>query len=582
MANNPAVLIFAFLVIILAAAVLVSTFHIPLFLAGQSSNQYGGLNTSTKYSGGTITGISTANFSSNFGPLNGPAYLVNYVINGAGQQLIGTQQQIAKGINSSVSTYTNNPININWNLLQEALQIPYSQTGDVAYNWQYISVGVNYTFTQCPFGTGCTQNNQGSAGYVFTATGAFAVPTTVVLNAISGYVNACQAKGNGAIAVKLQDYILTFPGNNGEGVQVQCIQPVQALVGKVYQAGNANLYINTSITFSNGTFTNTMYLNSAKPSTSFQNTLYAGIYAYAPSGQNIFGSEPAPTFLSTPTGGNPSAGQFIYYASPGIFSSAEGFTPYGNIGFPSSWLVTAPAITGGFSEGNLYDPRTLFNNVNTSTKSVSLLIKPLQYSDPYQGIVFPVQSGVATLDITRNPSFYPQAQLAAKVSTLAIYVPVSKPVIISVTPSKPSFVSGSSTTFAVNVQNQANASATVSVSASCGTANAQGSAFIQRSSTSPVWITMQSPQSAINTTINCNAQASSSFGINSNFYNFTASVRTPCPAGQSWNGTACQGGTTTTIPGGGGGGGQTNYLWLYVLIGIAAIAALFAFALRRR
>ena len=52
---------------------------------------------------GVITSLSQIQINSNFAPLNGEVWLVNFVLNGAGQSLVGTwnSADIAKQFNSS-------------------------------------------------------------------------------------------------------------------------------------------------------------------------------------------------------------------------------------------------------------------------------------------------------------------------------------------------------------------------------------------------------------------------------------------------------------------------------------------------
>jgi hypothetical protein len=502
------------------------------FGAGSSSHTFFN---STVQANGRATSISNVQFLSNYKNIDGPAYLVNFVVDGSGQSLNGTQSYIAKGINSSYSTSSNKQVSINFALTKESLMIPYPYMGAKLYQWGYSQVQVTYTPPGCPFGEQCQVG--------FTSDGSFNAAETryiggtdndYLYRVVNGFSQACKATANGGsvvnpVAVAVQAQIAGIVGYN-----LRCIAPTQTQIATIYNSGDAHVAYNLSVMFSNGTVSQTMRLSDLKTSDSYSNILYAAVYGQLPSGKSILTSYPS--IATARTGSTFTNGQSTMLVNPlstsaVLSGSASTYTG----AFPTQWLVKNVNI-GSTVVSDLYDLGTLQSSITEQNQNLNRYLYAPQNSSiaTTKGtILFSQGSPYLSIDMTSQPAYYPEVQLIAKVSTLAVYVPVSVPQILSVNPNPVTFQSGSQVTETFMVKSNVTGSAYIS--GACGSVTFSSSNFnLPAGQTVPVQVVIQSPVNSnlANTQVTCQATAySSQFSIYSSTVSFSGTVKPNCPDG---------------------------------------------------
>lgn len=497
----------------------------------ESTNGCSNCQSASQIVGGVITSIQNVQFLSNYAGLNGQAYLVTFVINGAGQALKGTQNQIAKGINSSYDTYSNNPVSINYNLNSEQIEVPYSYSGYHLYQWGYTPIKTGWVAPSCPFGLVCSNSYPSGSNYNTTiGAGVYtgSIPEAFIEQEVQSYVSSCS--GSGAINPIV---VMTGQGTasgliaSSEAISLMCIAPVQSSIATVYNPSSYNININASVTFSNGTTPETIYLNSQQPSGYYDNILYAQIYGYTNSGKNIITNFPTVVVFSNDTEKvvNPfsaASGLSASTAYSGAFLSTWEQNPLQLQGVTIYSVFSWASITSGIQSSNQNLNNYLYLEQNTSASSQMKI--NMQGGSPF-GI----------LNITSNPEFYPEVQLVAKVNTLNPYIPVVAPHIIAVSPSQPDFQSGSSQTVTFDVYNNASISGAAYISGSCGSSSFSTPNFnINGTQTVPISVSINSPYNPnlANEDITCVATVySSSFSIHQSSINFQATVKPNCPSG---------------------------------------------------
>lgn len=481
--------------------------------------------------GGVITGIQNVQFLSNYGNLNGAAYLVTFVINGAGQALQGTQTQLAQSINSSYSTHTNNQVSINYKLNSEQIEVPYTYSGYHLFQWGYTPLSTGWTNSSCPFGIVCSNSYPSGDNYNTTiAAGVYvgSVPEGYIAQEVSSYAAACANSGasNPVVVMTGQGTISGLIASS-EAVSLMCISPVQSKVATIYNPGAYNININASITFSNGTIT-TMYLSSQHPSTYYDNILYAQIYGYENSGRNIITSFPTVVVFNNKTAKvvNP------FSTATGLGASATTYTG----AFPSEWIQT-PLVLQGVTISNVYAWTPITSGIQSNNQALNNYLYVEQNTSPtaQMQINFSGGSPYGILNITSNPEFYPQVQLVAKLNTLSIYIPVAEPKITSISPSQLTFQSGSAQTVTFDVYNNASVAGGAYISGSCGSSTFSTPNFnVGAGQTVPISTSITSPYNPnlANEDITCIATVySSSYSIYHNNINFQAVVKPNCPSG---------------------------------------------------
>ena len=230
------------------------------------------------------------------------------------------------------------------------------------------------------------------------------------------------------------------------------------LISSIYTSSNAHLYINASVTFTNTTLTHTMYLTNTNDSSAYANLLYAQIYGYTGSGQSI-PTASAPMVLLPTNGGKPIVTPAFQQSS--ILDNI-------NTAFPGTWLNVIQNI-GGLPVQNIYTQSNLVAGINQANNQSQNIFYPQQPTSGWAGLnVTNAGQVVGTLNVSSNPPYYPEVQLIAKLSTLAIYIPVAKPTITNIQPNPVYIQSGAQNSVIATVFNNASISSSVSISGACG------------------------------------------------------------------------------------------------------------------
>lgn len=482
--------------------------------------------------GGVTTSVQNVHFLSNYASLNGAAYLVTFVINGAGQALQGTQAQLAQGINSSYATHSNNQVSINYKLNSEQIEVPYTYSGYHLYQWGYTPINTGWTNSSCPFGLVCSNSYPSGDNYNTTiAAGVYvgSIPEAFIAQEVSLYANACASSGaSNPIVVMTGQGTISGLIASSEAVSLMCVAPVQSSVATVYNPGAYKLLINASITFTNSTTTATVYLNSQQPSAYYDSTLYAQIYGYESSGRNIITSFPTVVVFSNGTAKvvNP------FSTGSGLGASATTYTGT----FPSGWLQT-PLVLQGVTISNIYAWTPITSGIQSNNQALNNYLYVEQNTSPtaQMQINFNGGSPYGVLNITSNPEFYPEVQLVAKLSTLGVYIPVVEPKIQSVSPNPTNFQSGSAQTVTFDVYNNASVAGGAYISGSCGSSTFSTPNFnVGAGQTVPISTSITSPYNPnlANEDITCVATIySSSFSVYQNSFTWAGTVKPNCPSG---------------------------------------------------
>jgi hypothetical protein len=399
-------------------------------------------------SGGVLTGLSSLQYSNVSGV--GRATIADYVLNGAGQQILGqyTTGQVTQAINGSKPAI-NQTVIITGVQNYQRLKLPYTYSGQQLDEFYSQSVtGFNYgvslgfqTTTQCSQ-TNQTSGANGNPSYTIGCGGYNAALD--MNNYLNGYVTKCQSLNAKTFLVG----VATIPGI-GTAYQVDCRQAASTSLGAIYTAGSPSIAENLTIIYQNGSTQHTFTLTNTQPESSYNNQVIAQIYGYTPQGLTTFTGTTAPQVIVNQLGTK-------YIVNPQgtlSYTQIEAFSPtcyqYAGVAPESSIELT------------IYNPTTFNNCISNQTQLVqSFLKQQLQPANPYSTMTVSAGSGgtpyVGTVDVTKNPIYAPQIQIIAKapVSLTGVINPVIQPSIVQPYPS-PVFQSGSSATLTFQVKNAA-------------------------------------------------------------------------------------------------------------------------------
>ena len=554
--NNKIAVVLFLAVFIVAFAVLSSNFHNTFSLVPE-------------YNGGTILGVSYLQFTSNFANINGPAYLVNLVVNNGGESLSGTAgpsySTSAGSLSGTINTYTgstyqttnpNQQISIDTHLNSLSLNIPYDFSGYSINKMSYTNESLSYTLPNAPFGLVCYSGTKGTAVYIgcYDAFGG-ASSLQPTLSSFASILSAdCSQQYNNGVMT----YVSAYQGE-GLAYTLQCVQPYLYPIAQVYQPSTGNMNYNISVIFSNQTFSHTLFLTNQNPQSNYNNILYAGVYGFEDSGTGIISTTTAPILLSyvgivnnaeVPQGKT----QFVnpFSTATGIAGSYSQNQPsYEPV--PVSELNVNPFyIQSGITDG-VYTLSSLQSQIYNNNQQINNLLLPMQPSNPYYNLQYNLASSNASLSETNNASYFPLVQMVAKVSTLGVYQAVAQPKIISYSPNPFVVRDGSQQTLTLTIQNQQAVVGSAYVSGSCGGSEFQTNQFSLPASGS---VTEQvnvnapnNPNKNLNETSACSATAFSSFGIYNSTIYFNAIITPECSTGSIYvNNQNC----TNEYSGGGG------------------------------
>lgn len=439
--------------------------HTPLFsLSGNSTACGLGSYCQPPLVGGAITGISYLNFSSNYAPLNGPAYLVSETLDGAGQFVFGQTisnivNSIDKSTNSSYKTNSTNNINITMQLNSQQLVVPY-----YTYSGQKLIYTSLYNRT---FNFGWFSNGAGLLTYYSqvnqtnkTPTYTFAVwgssSTTDIINVFNAYSNQCKSLDGTPVLVAQGSTSIAGIPSGQVAYQLGCKYVGQTNLGEILTAGSPTLNNNMTITYNNGTTSHSFILTSTVSESQYQNIELAQVIGYANSGKNtMLGTESPIAFVNLL--GNI---EFLPYETTQAIQQ---------INSPNGCYQSEPITINGQATTGLIDSLSAMENCvkNQDTNVTDFLQENLQPNSPWAGIKSNGQSfgGIisnvyyGTLNVTNNPLYYPEVQMIVSAKTLGIYVPVAKPKIISIHPNPLLIQSGATQYVNVTVGNNASVKA---------------------------------------------------------------------------------------------------------------------------
>lgn len=532
------------LAVFIAAAVAILSLHLGGYLSFASGSSVA-TNSTAPIQGGTVTSLSSVKFLSNFAGLNGPAYLVGFTINGQGQSLNGTQGSIAQGINSSYSTHADNPVSITYALENESIAVRYQFQGTKLYAWRYVPVGIDYQNSTCGFGFVCSSSDPNASTYTF-AVGTYLGFNTeqYLLQRVDAFAASC---ASAPVSHPTTVYIGQAAGSAFGSVSVElgCVAPFQVPMATIYQPYSQQLKLNASVTFTNSSYTCTIPLSDMHDSGSCGSTVYAQISGYAMSSNpmpvgypSVADFYPNASIVNTSllTGTYKQINQLP--ASSALLADSDTYTGQ----FPSSWLE-ANLVIDGLTVQNVYSLSQLSDSIASQNSNLNtFLYQPQNYTMLSR---FDPSDNTGYIDVSRAPIEYPEVQLVAKLATLSPYIPVAKPIITGVTPSRPVFQSGSAATLTFTVYNNASAGASFGISGACGnsTFSAQP-VYAQPFASVTVPVSVQSPANPglNNLVAPCSATAySSSYSIFSSTFSFNSTVRPNCPSNYKYvNSLTCQ------------------------------------------
>ena len=512
---------------------------------------------------GVITSLSQIQINSNFAPLNGEVWLVNFVLNGAGQSLVGTwnSADIAKQFNSSVQQ--NQQVGIQASLNSQNLVLPYYFSG---YNLEKITIvpvnftgGFNYkipiqldivnekfqypsTFAMGCSGLDCNSDYQ-------TAFNNFNYNCT----SANGKTYLIQ---NGSATAQLYGFSVA------SAYEIECLQPASQNLGQLFFSASPQIAENISVIYSNNTGNHVMYLTTRNPESMLQNQLYAQIYGYNLGSLNTYIGTTSPT-LFVPASSNLQSGTFLLPASTVSVQnldqiSSSCYEPAGVIlaGQTLNYIYSTSVLNGCISQQNTNVDNYLSSTIQPQNAFYGMKFEPqYQIAETLPDIQSPyVLYGV--LNITHNPILYPEIQMLSKASTLGLYIPVSYPTITNISPNPVSLQSGSTTQVSITVQSNASVmgSAYIVITAPNGTIVTQTQDFNVPANNNPVQELINiggysSSLANLQTTYTATVYSTELESI-SNSKTFGVNIKPNCPYGSTYvNNTNCQSTTHTCVSG---------------------------------
>jgi hypothetical protein len=489
--------------------------------SGQSSNCPINSNVSnlcyapTGLQGGAVTSVSQASFvSQTKGIFSGPAYLVDFVVTGGGEQLAGTTQgTLASNLNSSYkSSNPNAQVSVNFGLVNAYYSIPFESFGHSIKQVSYTTTPIVWSTQSYSggdfFHPNCYDSLQSNNTYYLGCNGG-GVSSTGIQTAfyynITQAAYACVRTGqNNVLGISAG-----YSGSSTTGIlqlsstlpnaTFQCLVPQYTnITSGIYdQQGTFRYYSNVSIAYSNGTSQGTAYVNSySAPSAYFLNgNGYAAITGYQPSGFGLNGQVPyVVRYTSSPSLG--AVGGTIQLVSGPDIADALSVLPNQGSGAPSfttgilggqaavqgiainDGIVPYAYLTPNINAGVGYANRQILSYL-VNTQPSNFYSSKVYYSsfNNTESMIVPVYNQTLFGSAGINPNigsipYQPNLQLVLKLNTLSVYVP-STPVgsvkILSIVPNPVTIRSGSSVPITVNIQNTANVSASFYVNGQCGT-----------------------------------------------------------------------------------------------------------------
>lgn len=513
---------------------------------------------------GVITSLSQVQVNSNFGPLNGEVWLVDFTLNGAGQYLAGswTTQQLAQAVSPGSTSTQSGQVSIQATLSNQELVIPYSYSGTDLI--QLREENITYPFSWFSSGAGalttCSQINQTATNpeYTFGCSGASS--DTDFANIFSAYSSQCSSNGGYTFLVSSGSAVVAGI-TVSQAYTIACKGVTQTDMGQIFSAGSPRAASKVTVIYSNSTGNYPLTLTDAIPENESNNNLFAQIYGYSVGSLNTYIGTTSPTVLITQQG------------TSDILNPVSITTIQSLDTFQTSSLSSAGVSISGVAFNNVYSLQPFINGIQQQNTQVQNLIQStVQPTNPYGSMkvvglyyvegqplndpsIYTGASYYGIVNVTTNPIFYPQIQLLSKAATLGIQIPVVNPTIQSASPNPVIIQSGSTAPITFTVANNATVtgSAYIIVYASNGTQVAESPQFqVGASSTTAQSLTLPAynPNMA-----NLNEQwtatvYSSQLSSVHNSFTFGVSIKPNCPAGYTYvNNTNCISTTHTCTSG---------------------------------
>lgn len=615
--SNFSILIVAVLVIaaliILSGNNLLSTGYNLGGSCPTSFNGTLGCSTAQSYgSGGIVTSLSQATFATS-SPFPSKAWLITVLANSGTGTLIGTQSQVASALNSSYKTYTNNPITINWALVNESYSVPYQNTGEVINYWGMTNTTLNYGVPQAGWGyPSCHGSFTAPYYYSLNCTNYLSLYGNVnqsFYSNLTNFASACRSANPSAVLAIINNsepknwFIIT--STNAKFV---CTSPIakNPAVYAIYEAeGTRTLHTNVSVSFSNGTTSGQVYLTSDYLPYGYLDQhnnhadVYAAIIGYTFSGSDI--SNNFPVAIQAENNSKP------YLTSWEHLSTALSYSEPNSGNWQPGLLgeqMSVPINNADQPVPYTYFLTTIQDNLVMQNQNIAgNLNKTLQPSSAYysHGVNFNGNSGSLIIPLYNksgaNPSigqvaWEPELQIVANVSTLSIYMPVpqSAPRITDITPNPLTITSGSTGDIAITVMGNQTGNYQAYISGSCSSGSLQTQfsvgSFTYSNNPTTKTVTITTPISTQNVTLQCSATVYSVTNPNLfSSYSFGANLNKVCsPQSVDYNNTTCKPyttvvSTTSILPDCQATNSclppppPQNWTWIIIPLAIAAIVA---------
>lgn len=403
--------------------------------------------------GGIVTSISKISINSNFPLFSAPVYLINFVLNGAGQRLIGTYspQSIAKAFNKK--TNETQSISITSQINKQNLVFSYYNSGTTLYNTYLHSINNNYNYNfNKGYGGILTTCSQGYSNNIYS----FAcsnnhdgqIDDQLMIN---GFKNSCKSYNSNAKVYGIEISKSSFWSGTIQGLALSCYSISKNNLGNIYISSKAHINESISIIYKNGNIINKFKLTNANPQQTIANKIMAQIYGYTNTGINQFiGTGKAPLIIVKQSGQ-------MNLIQPTSITSIENLNR-----LPTSCYTSANIQINSAPVYNVFNLNKLKACIIQQNIQINNLVaRKIQVNSPFYNLKISNTNNnlKGVLNITNNPIFYPQIQLIVNAKSLNLYIPIAKPSIISYNPKPFKFVSGSISSLNLIVYNNASVSA---------------------------------------------------------------------------------------------------------------------------
>jgi hypothetical protein len=318
----------------------------------------------------------------------------NAVFNGGGQSVFGS----TTAVNTLVQPpYTSpNTLKIDFEMTSEKLSYPLVDRHQPLYISSFSSdaskqVSFNCLYTRTHSAGDCVSGNQLISECGVTNPG----------HASDPYTNACKTLGANAVPAQC------IPGDSGSRT---CLFATVSKVADVYTLDPPKKPFSSRITFTSGGKSESIIISDTSPSATGTNIAGSVVGQLVGSGQNP-PSETSAIAVNKATGGY---ALVPFFQTPSPMATSTDYwqkdsSPYGSV--------------------SVKEVQTLANERDQANSQVNSI---LGYSTPSSWTNVQVTPTNVVVDATNQPYYYPQVNFFVKASYLGIFIPASKPVMVSV------------------------------------------------------------------------------------------------------------------------------------------------------